>query len=153
MKPLLILLLMILLPGLAIAGKAELPQKSPAASPVANTPESLIKDFYRWYIGRLNQNKDPLRKEKAALGKYLTPEFLRKAPKLFDENNADIFICAQDWDKDWGNNVSVSKLNIQGTTATATVRLSGKTMNHKLKVTLKQLGGSWKINKIEPLDL
>jgi hypothetical protein len=153
MKQLLILLLMIFLPGLVIAGKAEPLQKNAAASPVANTPESLIKDFYRWYIARLNQNKDPLTKERAALGKYLTPEFLRKAPKLFDENNADIFICAQDWDKDWGNNVSVSKLNIQGTVATATVRLSGKTMNHKLKVRLLRLSGNWKIDKIEPLDL
>src|SRR5436853_48827 len=82
MKQLFLLsLMMILLPGATVARQAETMQKSPATSSTASTPESVVKDFYRWYIGRLNLNKDPLSKEKAALGKYITPEFLRKAPK------------------------------------------------------------------------
>lgn len=152
MKKLFILSLMILLPGAAIARQADTMQKSPATSSTAATPESAVKDFYRWYIGRLNLNKDPLGKEKTALSKYITPEFLRKAPKLLAQTDADVFICAQDWDKDWGKNVKTSNLSIQGTVATVNVTLSGKEMNHKLKVKLKQLSGAWKIDKIDPLD-
>jgi hypothetical protein len=152
MKQLFILFLTILLPGVAMANQAATMQKNPATSPIASTPETVVKDFYRWYIGRLNQNKNPLTKEKTALGKYITPEFLRKAPKLLEQTNADVFICAQDWDKDWGKNARTANLKIQGVVATLNVTLSGSAMNHKLKVRLKQINGDWKIDKIDPLD-
>jgi hypothetical protein len=152
MKQMCILLLMILPICPAIAGPSVEVQKSPAAAPLAKAPETVIKEFYRWYIERLNRNKDPLTQEKTALRQYLTPEFLRKAPRLLQQTNADVFICAQDFDKDWGTNVQVSRLNIQGAVATANVALSGTTMNHKLKVRLKQSGGGWKLDRIDPLD-
>jgi hypothetical protein len=152
MKRLFILFLMILLPGIVLANQAETMQKSSATSPGTNTPETVVKDFYRWYIGRLNQDKDPLTEEKTALRKYITPEFLRKAPKLLEQTSADVFICAQDWDKEWSKNIKTSNLTIQGAMATVNVALSGPDMKHKLKVKLKQLNGNWKIDKIDPLD-
>lgn len=152
MNHLLILFLMLVPTCESPAQQAEATQKGVATSQTASAPEAVVKNFYRWYIERLNKDKDPLTQEKGALRKYITPEFLRKAPKLLEQTNADVFICAQDWDKDWGRNVSVSSLNIQGTAATLTVGLSGDMMNHKLKVKLKQLSGAWKIDIIEPLD-
>jgi hypothetical protein len=152
MKHLLILFLMLLPASELLAGQAEATPRRLAASQTASAPETVVKNFYRWYIDRLNQNRDPLTQEKTALRKYITPEFMRKAPKLLEQSNADVFICAQDWDKDWGRNVSVSRLDIQGTTATITIALSGKMMNHKLKVKLKQISSVWKIERIEPLD-
>jgi hypothetical protein len=128
-------------------------QADAATAQAAASPESLVKDFYRWYIDRLNKDRDPLTQEKSALQKYLTPEFFRKAPKLLQQTDADVFICAQDWDKDWGKNVAISRLTVQGAVATMNVTLSGKTMKHRLKVKVKQLGGVWKIDRIDPLDL
>jgi hypothetical protein len=152
MKQLFILFLIISLSGVALANQTATMQKSPATLPTASTPETVVKDFYRWYIGRLNLNKNPLTKEKTGLAKYITPEFLRKAPKLLEQTNADVFICAQDWDKDWGKNARTSNLKIQGAVATVNVTLSGSSMNHKLKIRLKQVSSDWKIDKIDPLD-
>src|SRR5258706_10274022 len=112
-------------------------QAKAATSQAAASPETVVKDFYRWYIDQLNKDRDPLTHEKTALRKYLTPEFFRKAPKLLEQTDADVFICAQDWDRDWGRNVLISKLTVQGTLATMNVTLSGKTMKRKLKVKLK----------------
>jgi hypothetical protein len=126
---------------------------SAATAQTATAPEAVVKDFYRWYIDRLNHDRHPLTDDKTALKRYLTPEFFRKAPKLLEQSGADVFICAQDWDKDWGRNVAISKLQVQGALATMNVTLSGKTMKHKLKVKLKQVGGLWKVDKIDPLDL
>jgi hypothetical protein len=153
MNLLLILFLMILPTSDALAWPASASQKGSALTPGAATPEAAVKDFYRWYIDRLSKNKDPLMNEPLALKKYLTPEFFRKAPKLLEQTGADVFICAQDWDKDWGKNASISKLNIQGSVATLNVTLAGNLMNHKLKVILRRLDGAWKIDKIDPLDL
>jgi hypothetical protein len=149
----LILLLMILPASEAPDLPAEATQKSVAASQTAPAPEAVVTDFYRWYIDRLNRDKDPLRQEKTTLRRYISPEFLRKAPKLLEQTNADVFICAQDWDEDWGKNANVSRLNIQGAAATLTVTLTGKTIQkHRLQVKLRQVNGVWKIDKIDPLD-
>jgi hypothetical protein len=153
MNLLVILFLMILPTSDALARQASAAQKGSALTPSAATPEAVVKDFYRWYIDRLNKNRDPLRDEKLALKKYLTPEFFKKAPKLLEQTGADVFICAQDWDKDWGKNASISKPYIQGSVATLNVTLAGNLMNHKLKVIMRRLDGTWKIDKIDPLDL
>lgn len=153
MNFLFIVFFMILPTSHAPADQANTAQKGTAVTETAATPETVVKDFYRWYIDRLNHDKDPLTEEKVALKKYLTPEFFKKAPKLLEQTGADVFICAQDWDKDWGKNISLSRLSIQGVVATMTVTLSGTEMNHKLKVKLKRIGGAWKIDKIDPLDL
>jgi hypothetical protein len=155
MKLLLTLLLLILPMANSFAHKTGAPQTAAPTTPTASTPETVVKDFYRWYIDRLNKNKDPLTQEKTALKRYITPEFFKKAPKLLEQTDADVFICAQDWDKDWGKNVRVSRLNIQGAGATLNVLLASKekTMNHRLKIKLKQVEGVWKIDKIDPLDL
>jgi hypothetical protein len=155
MMPLLasIFLLLLLNPT---AGKTESfrGQASATTSSSAISPEAVVKEFYRWYIDKLNKNRDPLTREKAALRNYLTPEFFRKAPKLIEQTDADAFICAQDWDKDWGRNVAISRLQVQGTVATMNITLSGKIIKrHRLRVKLKQLAGLWKIDKIDPLDL
>ncbi len=153
MNLLLIFFLMIVPTSDSLANQAIATPKSSTSLPTAEAPEALVKDFYRWYIDRLNHDKDPLSEEKLALKKYLTPVFFRKAPKLLEQTGADVFICAQDWDKDWGKNVSLSKLTIQGAVASITVTLSGTEMSHKLKVKLKRISGAWKIDHIAPLDL
>ncbi|MBI3653713.1 MAG: DUF3828 domain-containing protein [Acidobacteria bacterium] len=147
-----IFFLLIPTPHSKIAQAISAPSR-PATSQTATAPEAVVKDFYRWYIERLNRNRDPLTQEKTTLKKYLTPEFFRKAPKLLDQTDADVFICAQDWDKDWGKHITIANLQVQGSVATMKVTLSGSSMNHKLKVKLKQLNGAWKIDKIDPLDL
>jgi len=67
MNLLLILFLMILPTSDALAWPASAAQKGSALTPGAATPEAAVKDFYRWYIDRLNKNKDPLMNEPLAL--------------------------------------------------------------------------------------
>ncbi len=120
------------------------------------SPEAVIRDFYKWYMHCLNQNTDPLEKQRATLRKYVTGRLLQEIDKVKngpDGLDADPFLDAQDWDNDWEKNIAVSSVVSSKTIATAQVTLSGKVMaSRKLKVTLKQERGAWKIDKVEGLD-
>ena len=91
---------------------------------------------------------NPLRQKTTAL-KYLTPQLYANAPRLIRRMDADIFICAQDWDKDWERNFSVSTPQIKNGTATAAVILpSGETDKIRINVTLIKTASGWRINKL-----
>ena len=63
--------------------------------------------------------------------------------------DADIFICAQDWDKGWEKNFSLTAPQIEKGTATTTVTLpSGETDKIKINVTLIKSAAGWRINKV-----
>jgi hypothetical protein len=63
--------------------------------------------------------------------------------------DADIFICAQDWDKGWEKNFTVSTPQIKNSSATATVTLpSGELDKITINVTLIKTASGWRINKV-----
>ena len=101
----------------------------------------------------LNQNGDPLEKQRPILRRYVTERLIKELNKAIngpDGLDADYFLDAQDWDKDWEKNIAVSNVVIGKTIATARVTLSGSLMpNHKLSITLKQERGVWKIDKVK----
>ena len=113
------------------------------------TPQDVARGFYSWYLHQLSrENAEPLKQKTTAL-KYLTPQLYANAPKLIRRMDADIFICAQDWDKDWEKNFSVSTPQIKNNSATATVTLpSGETDKIKINVTLIKATAGWRINKV-----
>ena len=113
------------------------------------TLETVARGFYTWYLHQLTlENSNPL-KQKATALKYLTPQLYANAPRLIRRMDADIFICAQDWDKGWEKNFSVSTPQIQHGSATATVTLpSGETDNIRINVTLIKTASGWRINKV-----
>ena len=120
----------------------------PARAQVAN-PEDVARGFYSWYLHQLNrENSNPL-KQKTTMLKYVTPQLYANAPRLIRNMDADIFICAQDWDQGWEKNFSVSTPQIKNNSATATVTLpSGETDKIRINLTLIKSAAGWRINKV-----
>jgi ABC-type transporter MlaC component len=116
-------------------------------------PERVVRDFYQWYVQALVQNRDPFTQDRAQLKRYVSERLLREidhARKGPDGLDGDPFVDAQDFDKDWAKNISVSAPVINGKRATTVVELSGKEMGtRKLQVTLVQENGAWKVDKVE----
>lgn len=121
----------------------------PARAQQTATPEDITRGFYSWYLHQLSsENMNPL-KQKATALKYLTPQLYANAPRLIRRMDADIFICAQDWDKGWEQNFTVSTPQISKGSATTTVTLpSGETDKIKINVTLIKTNTGWRINKV-----
>ena len=113
------------------------------------TPDDVARGFYSWYLHQLSQDvAEPLKQKTTAL-KYLTPQLYANAPRLTRRMNADIFICAQDWDTGWEKNFTVSTPQIKNTSATETVTLpSGETDKIKIDLTLIKSASGWRINKV-----
>ena len=113
------------------------------------TPEDVTRSFYSWYLHQLSrENVNPL-KQKTAMLKYVTPQLYANAPRLTRNMDADIFICAQDWDKGWEKNFTVSPPQIEKGTATTTVTLpSGETDKININATLIKTASGWRINKV-----
>jgi hypothetical protein len=122
---------------------------TPAQTPQAATPQDVARGFYSWYLHQLTlENVEPLKQRTTAL-KYLTPQLYANAPRLIRRMDADIFICAQDWDNGWEKNFSVSTPQIKNNSATATVTLpSGETDRIKIDLTLIKSASGWRINKV-----
>ena len=119
----------------------------------AGKPESVIREFYQWYVQTVAANRSPMTDEPAKLKRYATDGMLRRIDKLSkaQELEADQFLQAQDVDGGWAKNIKVSSATIAGDTATANVELKGSEMgSHKLVVTLRQESGAWKIDKVDP---
>ena len=121
----------------------------PARAQQSTTPEDVTRGFYSWYLHQLTlENMNPL-KQKATALKYMTPQLYANAPRLIRRMDADIFICAQDWDKGWEKNFSVSTPQIKNSNANATVILpSGETDKITINVTLLKTASGWRINKV-----
>ena len=113
------------------------------------TPEDVARGFYSWYLHQLSkENANPLKQKTTAL-KYLTPQLYANAPRLIRRMDADIFICAQDWDTGWEKNFTISTPQIKNTSATETVTLpSGETDKIKIDLTLIKTASGWRINKV-----
>jgi len=112
----------------------------------AQAPEATVRGFYTWYLHRLNLNdSNPLKNRTEAL-KYLTPEFLKKVPHLTRAADADVIICAQDWDKGWEKNVQADAAVVEGSRATTVVHLKGGEMSVNVKVMLKHTTAGWRID-------
>lgn len=115
----------------------------------AADPEEIVRGFYSWYLHQLSlEHGEPLKQKTTAL-RYLTPQLYANAPRLTRRMDADIFICAQDWDKGWETNFTVSTPQIKTNSATATVTLpSGETDKVKIAVTMIKTTSGWRINKV-----
>src|SRR6476660_5344718 len=120
----------------------------PARAQQPATPEDVARRFYSWYLHQLSlENTNPLKQKTTAL-KYMTPQLYASAPRLIRRMDADIFICAQDWDKGWEKNFTVSTPQNKNNTATATVTLpSGETDRLRINLTLLKAASGWRISE------
>ena len=121
----------------------------PSRAQQSVTPEDVTRGFYSWYLHQLTlENTNPLKQKTTAL-KYMTPQLYANAPRLIRRMDADIFICAQDWDNGWEKNFSVSTPQIKNSSATTTVTLpTGETDKIRIDVTLIKTASGWRINKV-----
>ncbi len=133
--------------GLVLVALIAVLMPSQAQQPA--TPEDVARGFYSWYLHQLShKNSYPL-KQKATALKYLTPQLYANAPRLTRRMDADIFICAQDWDTGWEKNFTISIPQIKNSSATETVTLpSGETDKIKIDLTLIKTASGWRINKV-----
>lgn len=152
MKKTLLLLTLVSLVAPAAFGSVASPHI--AVNQAAQTPEQVTREFYKWHLRALNQNKDPL-KQRETLSRYVTARRLQEIRRQVraGEYVADFFISAQDWDKDWEKNINVSDAKIQNGRATLNVLLTGaEIQKHKLRVTLRKENGIWKIDEVQGAD-
>ncbi len=104
------LLFVLALGGVALSARAD---------EAAAAPEQVIKKFYAWYVGELVGDRDPFTDGRAEMQRYVTPRLLKEIEgKLSEEGglDADYFLNAQDFDKEWAENVTVSTPTTKGRT-------------------------------------
>jgi hypothetical protein len=129
-------------------------QHSTAPTPATRSPEIVLKEFYKWYIHSIQHYKKatgPFEGGMPTLKKYVTLRFIRateRNEKLPEGEgwDADYFLLNQDTSGFSENNISVSKVVIKGTTATANVTFDQADM---VRVSLIKEGGVWKIDKVK----
>ena len=112
-------------------------------------PQETVRQFYAWYLQRLNkEDYDPLKNRTMAL-KYLTAEFLRRIPRLERELEADVIVCSQDVNPAWEKNFKAELATIRGARATVLLALEGNEVDRiKRKVTLQRTRTGWRINSV-----
>ena len=75
------------------------PSLAQAVAVPARTPEVVIREFYKWYVHALNQEKDPLTGERPVMRKYVTARLIAAIDRMAkgpDGLDGDYFIDAQD---------------------------------------------------------
>lgn len=147
-----------------ICGAPVVAQRTAPPSAAVRSPEVVLKEFYTWYIHADFLDINPFKgKARVTFKKYVTARFVREIDKndklepgeAFD---ADYFLQTQDplpykdsdvKEAEWLKSMSVTKVVVRGSTATAIVIfLDGYP---KVKVTLIKEGGVWKINNVRNL--
>ena len=127
----------------------------PAELPIAG-PARMLSNFYRWYLGSLNENRDPIQFERDRLQKFLAPSLmaeldrLRKKPGGLD---TDYFLQTQDFLPDWKTNFTVGNPVPVGAASTliVTFGLKGRE-TYRVIVSMKNSGAEWKILKVKRLS-
>ena len=123
------------------------PTTARAQAAADSSPEEIVRGFYDWYLGSLNrEDYNPLRRQREAL-RYLTPQFHRQAPRIISEQMVDIFICAQDWQPEWGNDLAISAAPPRANRArvTATFKYGGDS-HTRVRLSLLRTGRAWRIS-------
>ena len=142
-----------------LCGTSVAAQRTTASSQVTRSPEMVIREFYKWYIHVNSHQIDPFKgKERATLKKYVTLRFIREIErneKLPEGEgfDADYFLQTQEYpaspdvEADWIKSMSMSKVEVRGTTATAIVSF-GDYHYPRVGVYLTREGNLWKINRV-----
>jgi len=120
---------------------------NPAVGP---GPQETVKQFYGWYLQRLNkEDYDPLKNRTMAL-KYLTPAFLRRIPRLEKQMEADVIVCSQEVNPAWEKTFTAELASSRGARATVLLALEGNVADTiKQKVTLERTRAGWRIAGVD----
>ena len=127
-------------------------QRTTASSPMERSPEIVLREFYKWYIHSISRNVDPLKAGKATLKNYVTLRFIRvieRNDKLPEGEgfDADYFLQTQEDSSVTAKNIVVSNVAVKGATASAVVTFDEG--YPRVRVSLIQEGGAWKIDNVK----
>ena len=123
------------------------PSARAQGKPAAQGPDEVVRKFYAWYLGRLEKDDwTPLDNRREAL-KYLTPAWRVRAPRVSGDEGVNVFVCAQDWLAEWRKSMTFAPAVVRGTQATARVTWGTGPDTQRISVTLKKVGGAWKIDR------
>ena len=143
---------LILVAVFVVAAVYNAPQQTVNATGEATglAPQETVTQFYTWYLHRLNkEDYNPLKNRTVAL-KYLTPEFLRRIPRLERDMEADVIVCSQEVNPAWEKNFTAELASIRGARATVLLALEGNEEGTiKQKVTLERSRAGWRINSVD----
>ncbi len=122
------------------------------SSTTERPPEIVLREFYKWYVHSMSRNVDPLKAGKATLKKYVTLRFIRvieRNDKLPEGEgfDADYFLQTQEDSAVTTKNIVVSNVAIRGATASAIVTFDEG--YPRVRVSLIQEGGAWKIDNVK----
>jgi hypothetical protein len=124
-----------------------IPSARAQGKPAAQGPDEVVRNFYAWYLGRLEKDDwTPLDNRREAL-KYLTPAWRVRAPRVSGDEGVNVFVCAQDWLAEWRKSMTFAPAVARGTQATARVTWGTGPDTQRINVTLKKVGGAWKIDR------
>jgi len=121
-------------------------------------PLETVRQFYSWYLNRLNENDStPLKNRTTAL-EYLTPEFLSGETSQFlrgelhfqKSMEADVIICSHRVDPAWEDSFEVKMFSNFGSRAKVVLALSKAEFNSfQYLVSLKQTQAGWRIDGVD----
>lgn len=110
------------------------------------SPDEVVRKFYEWYLGRIvEQDLEPFENRRVAL-KYVTPGFRVRAPRISGREGADILICAQDWQAEWGRSMRFTPARVRGAKATTRMTWGVSGQQYHVDLTLAKVGGGWRID-------
>ncbi len=114
----------------------------------ASTPQEVVYDFYRWYLGQDRATHDPIFQSRKQIAHYVSRILLRRADMNAWTCDYDYFTQAQGFDPVWVNTVVPEQTHIRGNKAKVGLTLGLRAIDArvaKLTVTLRKEDGAWKI--------
>ena len=139
-------------------------QLKAAPSSMDQSPEIVVKEFYKWYIHSVSHKIDPFKTDKPTLKKFVTTKLILKIERIARQMasggyDSDYFLEAQrdypdspNLEDEWMKNLSVSKTIVKGATATLTVSFGENGALARERVSLVQEGGVWKIDNVKAVN-
>ena len=83
-----------------------------AARSDTKTPETVIQEFYEWYIVAVDGGTDPMKGSRTTHKKYVTLRLIKQIER--DGKDYDEFLQTQEWDKVMGKCRNSFKIKRQG---------------------------------------
>lgn len=139
----------------ALLSTSVVAQRTTAPAPLVQSPEIVLKEFYKWYIHNLGRNVDPLKSGKTTMRKYVTLRFIREIErneKLPEGEgfDADYFLQTQEYTAVTDKRIVISHVALKGSAATAVVTFDDG--YPKVRVNLRQEADAWKIDNVKDVS-
>ncbi|MEY4927078.1 MAG: hypothetical protein RI894_1514 [Bacteroidota bacterium] len=122
---------------------------------------NMVENFYAWYLDKLNNGEGySLLANEADAKAMLAPELYQRLLKQEKDGelDADYFIQAQDFDKDWGN-IAILDTKQSGEHTTHKIQLGNAKKEgatgmgpRLLNITVVSKKTGWQIEKVEAID-